>query len=453
MAGERGSWRALFPPDAPPVAAARDTALSGLVVVVGLLVPLARQAGVGVLDTVWAEDGRVFLQEALALGPAEALSRTYAGYLHLGPRLAAELATLFPVDAASEALVLAANALTALSALAVFVASRSHLRSPWVRTLLALAVPLASSAGVEVLNSVANSQWPLLFASFWLLLWRPATPTGVIASSLLLVLAALSAGLGILLLPLAVLRLFTEPFARDQLPAWLFCSAVAVQLAAIQAPAPHAGSDPSTVVAAFAQRVGIVALGGHRVGGTLWARGGLGIMAAAAVLLVAIVAVGVLLRGSRTRWLVVVCACYAVLFFAAGTSLRGVASGLVWPRGGWHEVGGRYTYVPVLLVYSLFAAVLDARTVDVRGLRGVPRDVAQLLLTGARVATLAVVLVANAGDFRLWNDRTPGPRWGESLRQARVACVRDGEEVVIVPIVPPNWTVTVPCREMHDEEG
>ncbi|MDP8929931.1 MAG: hypothetical protein M3O70_15525 [Actinomycetota bacterium] len=446
MSKERRSWRALFPPDDAPTRTSRELALAGVIVAVALVVPIARHAGAGVLDTLWAEDGRVFLQEALALAPHRALARTYAGYLHLGPRLAAELATLAPLGAASELLVLAANALTALSALAVFVSSRTHLASPWIRAVLALAVPLAPPAGVEILNSVANAQWPLLFASFWLLLWRPATTTGVVSASLLLVTTALSAGLGILLLPLAVLRLLAGPRGRDQLPPWLFCSAVALQLVATQTPAlPPSSANPSTVVAVFAQRVGIVALAGHRVGGTLWARYGWRWMATAAVMLVAVVVVGVVFQGSRRRWLVLLCAGYAFAFFAASAVLRGGAPAMLWPWGMWHLAGARYSYVPVLLVYSLVAAVLDARPLTRGG-------ASKHLPAGAQLGTLVVLLVAVVGDFRVWNDRTSGPSWSDTVHQARDACGGNGGEVTFA-IAPDNWTVTIPCRELHSNPG
>lgn len=442
MSGARRSWRALFPPDEVGPWSARGSALAGVIVVVALIVPLARHAGAGVLDTIWAEDGRVFLQDALTLAPHRALPRLYAGYLHLGPRLAAELATLFPIEAASELLVLVADAVTALCALAVFVASRSHLRSPWIRTLLALAVPLAPPAGVEVLNSIANAQWLLLFAAFWLLLWRPATTAGVVAASLLLVITALSAGLGILLLPLAILRLLAGPRARDQLPVWLFCSALALQFVATQTPAlSSAGGSPSILVGAFAQRVGIVAVFGHRVGGTLWARYGLWCVGAAAALLVAMVVVGALLRGTRARWLVLLCAGYALLFFALSALVRGAGPGLLWSWGTWHVAGARYSYVPVLLVYSLVAAVLDARPLA--------RGAASKLLPAARMGTLVVLVLAVVGDFRVWNDRASGPTWSETVHHAREACRGAGNGEVTVAIAPESWSVTIPCRELH----
>lgn len=443
VSSEQRSWRALFPPDEAPHQTSRELVLAGVIVVVVLIMSLARHAGAGVLDTVWAEDGRVFLQEALALAPHRALPRLYAGYLHLGPRLAAELATMFPIGAASELLVLVADALTALCALAVFVASRNHLRSPWIRTVLALAVPLTPPAGVEILNSVANAQWPLLFASFWLLLWRPATTSAIVAASLLLAITALSAGLGILLLPLAVLRLLAGPRGRDSLPAWLFCSALALQLAATQTPALHSGSgSPSTVATVFAQRVVIVALFGHRIGGTLWARYGLWCMAIAGMVLVAVVFMGVLVRGAGTRWLVLLCAGYAFAFFAASAVLRSAAPAMLWHAGMWHIAGSRYSYVPVLLVYSLIAAVLDACP-PTRG------GAAKLLPAGARLGTLVVLLVAVVGDFRLWNDRTSGPSWSETVHRARDACSGDSAPEVTFPIAPENWTVTIPCRELH----
>ncbi len=66
----------------------------------------------------------------------------------------------------------------AVSGLAVWVASAGHIRSPYLRLALAAATVLAPVSGLESTDSGSYASWYLLFASFWLLLWRPRTDWG-----------------------------------------------------------------------------------------------------------------------------------------------------------------------------------------------------------------------------------------------------------------------------------
>src|SRR6266516_3366799 len=69
--------------------------LTGLVAVLaGTVIVVLRQPGAGALDTVWAEDGTVFLADAVNRSPLDALATSYAGYYHLLPRLLAQVAVL-----------------------------------------------------------------------------------------------------------------------------------------------------------------------------------------------------------------------------------------------------------------------------------------------------------------------------------------------------------------------
>jgi hypothetical protein len=88
----------------------------------------------------FAEDGRDFLHDAATLSVFDALTTSYAGYYHLGPRLLAEITASFPVAwwAAVNA-VLVALATLGL-ALVVYAASGPHLRHPALRLLVAAPV-------------------------------------------------------------------------------------------------------------------------------------------------------------------------------------------------------------------------------------------------------------------------------------------------------------------------
>ncbi|MDP8929929.1 MAG: hypothetical protein M3O70_15515 [Actinomycetota bacterium] len=430
----------LFPPDVKPSWPRGSLTLAVLVTAGGFVVPVLRQVGASALETIWAEDGRVFLQSALSQGPLAAVSSIYAGYLHLVPRLVAEVAALLPLEQASEVITVAANGIAALCALAVFVATRPHLRSRWIRALLAVSLVLVPTSGVEVLNNVANVQWYLLIASFWLLLWRPPTALGTLGASLLLVATALSAPLSLLLAPLALARLAVTPRDRTAVPLWLFGSALAVQLVAASSSLSQAGPPvrPATMLLAYVQRVGAVAFLGQRIGGMLWVGTGWLWPLVATVGLAAVFVLGLTAGSRRTRGLVFVAGAYSLGFFLATTALRHNAEGMMWPQNVSHALGGRYTVVPLLLLYAMVAAFFDGR----------PRRAGDGMWRGLAGAVMLVFAVNVWVDFRTLNGRSGGPLWEEALVGARSACSAEADATVSVPITPPGWVVEVSCHEL-----
>lgn len=156
----------------------RDGMLAAVVLVVGTVVcwfrlpPSAR-------DTLWAEDARRFLNDAVHLGPVPALFTPYAGYLHTIPRSIAGLTVTFvPVDYWANSMAFGACMVVAGVAALVFVCSRDVIR--WLPARLALAAitlldPLAPH---EVLGNTANLHWYLLWLAPWLLLYRPRSRRG-----------------------------------------------------------------------------------------------------------------------------------------------------------------------------------------------------------------------------------------------------------------------------------
>src|SRR5262245_43854063 len=74
----------------------RQYLFAGAAVVVGTLLSLGRTPGYGALNTLWLEDGTVFLQDAAGKSSIAAITTPYSGYFHLLPRLMAEVAVMFP---------------------------------------------------------------------------------------------------------------------------------------------------------------------------------------------------------------------------------------------------------------------------------------------------------------------------------------------------------------------
>jgi hypothetical protein len=128
----------------------------------------------GARDTLWAEDARDFLGNALADGPVAPLFHPYAGYLHTVPRLVAGLTvSLIPVHAWALAMTAGSCFITACVAALVFLCSRDIVPHRAARLALAAVTLLTPTSPREVLGDTANLHWYLLWLAPWLLLYRP----------------------------------------------------------------------------------------------------------------------------------------------------------------------------------------------------------------------------------------------------------------------------------------
>lgn len=415
--------RALFV--APPARPVTGRAVAGAVVAVlaAAVVGLLRQPGAGALDTIWAEDGSVFLAQAAADGPVAALFTSYAGYFHVVPRLLAALAVAVPAEAAAPVLAVSAALCAALLALLVFVASAAHLPSLLSRVLVSAVVVVAPVAQDEVLNSIANFHWYGLYALFWVFLWTPRGRAGQVVAVAAVLLVASSDILVLAYLPLAVFRLA----GRDRLGRFL-AGALALGLAA-QVTGLLSGSseralalDPVAAVAGFVLRAVPAPLIGQRwLGDDVDGRWLL--LAAVAWLMAGAVVVVALRRTTRPLWLL---AAVAALHSAALYLLPVVLSGAATPR---------YAVAPAMLVVVTLVALAQPGT----GGSPVPLYALAALLT-----------VIAAVNLRIDNPRAQGPRWSSELDRARAGCAA-GARSAELPIAPqgnPPWTVAMRCEDI-----
>src|SRR6516165_238847 len=171
-----------------------------------VVVQLARMWPSKPLNTIWEEDGYIFLSDALRWGFFHGLATPFSGYLNTVTRLVAGPTSMLPLAWYAPVMAVSGAAIVAASALVVWQASAAHIEHPVLRGVLAAMVVLIPISGIESLDNVTFSIWFLVFACFWILLWRPATRAGVILAALFLFVSALSNGEMLLLLPLAALR-------------------------------------------------------------------------------------------------------------------------------------------------------------------------------------------------------------------------------------------------------
>lgn len=419
----------LFPRHVPAAVTARGALLALVAVVVGAVASLLRQPGVPAVDTLWGEDGTIFLQQALSTSPWEALQTVYAGYLHVLPRLVTEAVTALPVAVAAPALAVSAATLTAGTALLVYRASAAHL--PWrpARAAVAAAVVLLPVAQAEVFNAVANLHWPLIFVAFWMLLWPTRQRWEVALAALVVVLTVLSDPLVLLLTPLAVARYASGRGWRVRLVPVLFAVAAVLQtVALVTNPTPREFPlelNLVKVAAWYVWHVVAKAAFGSWLPEQVPLPVGVLLTLVALALTAGVVAVGVRTRRRRSTALVSTAVIASAVLYAAPVVLSGFAT-------------PRYSVAPVLLLYTAAAAVLiSALPPAAAGRRRVPV---------LWVAVAVVLAVGWTTGFRVDNLRADGPRWSTALDSAAQECSAEQPADVVVPISPQGWDVTLDCE-------
>lgn len=385
--------------------------------VAGTVASILRQPGPGALDTVWAEDGEIFLTQAVRDG-AGAFTTSYAGYYHLVARIVAAVAALLPPAQAAAALAIGAALVTTGFAIAAYALSGEYLSSTVARLVVSVPVAVLPMAQNDVLNSPANLHWTGLYVLFWFLLCRPTSMAGKVLSCAGIVLVVGSDILTGVYLPLVAFVLW---FHRDRYAvakAVAFVIPLAVQVLGLLTGASEReglAPDPVRAVTGFVLRAVPTALFGERWVGTTVGGRSL-VFAGLAWLLIGAALVLGLRKVTRPRWTLVIAAgVHSALVYIAPVALSGVAT-------------PRYNVAPALLVLVTLVALLN----DVIGVR----------------VLAALVLIVCAVNFRVDNLRAGGPDWHTGLRGAVAACAADPAGTVSVEVTPlaaPGWHVALPC--------
>jgi len=411
----------LFPADPPaggPRArrdAVRAAIASIAAVGVGAGALLLRQAGDPSWNTLFGEDGSHFLPRALS-DPLGSLAQPLNGYMQFVPQLIADAVTRLPLRYAAPGLAVAGALVASACAWLVFRASGGHIRSRPLRYLLAVAVVLLPIAPIELAANAVDTPWYLMFASFWALVWRPSSRTGMAAAALVCFGAMSSQFVAILLAPLVLARLIALPRLREQAPALGWLAGLAMQAPALlrQQPAQLRGS-PAPALGFYADHVltGVVA-GWHLARALAVEVGGLG-TAVIAVSVVAAVALWALVRGDgRVRMFIAV----AMLLGLAETVIPAMSR--LWvaqlPSMASWLPGSRYTAAPILLTVSAGIVAVDAclrRT-------AMPREKAAHAMA---VALLVTVLGAGwVADFRYHTIRSDSQPWSAAVSAFDQSC-------------------------------
>lgn len=445
---ERPSWVSrtrlalapLFPVPEPTAWRWATVALSALAVVVATAVSLTRQAGPGALDSVWAEDGKNFLTDALNRSPIDAILTPFNGYFHLLPRLLVETTAFFPLEWAAAVMSATAALTCAVLATVVYHAAGAHVRSRLVRLLVSVPLVVApvgqggfDGNGGSVINGLATLQFPLMYTVFWLLLWMPARRLVRILAVAVVLVAALSSPLPVIYLPLVGVRLFVRHDGTGWAMLASLLAGAAVQFGGLvlglttRSEIGQTRPDPVWIATEYVRWVVPNALLGERWWADTLAHPTRQLaLVVAAWIIVATAVAAALMKVARPNWHL------AGVAFGASLAVTGVQ------LGSLGAVADRYLFVPSLLLTAALALLLvPARP-----------DWTVRLPALALAGVLALVCGVN---WQVPNHRALTKSWHDVVAEAHAKCVDSGSSRVTVPTHGSNgyWTVSIPCRKLR----
>ncbi|HKP89805.1 MAG TPA: glycosyltransferase 87 family protein [Thermoleophilaceae bacterium] len=436
-----------------PLAAPRRLPLwaAGALVAVLTWLQMVRRPGDPPLwDSLFTEDGKVFLSQALTQSFLDSLATSYLGYLHTAPRGVALVATWVPLEDAPLVISLLTTLVVALVCVYVFEASAAWIASPLLRGVLALAVAFAPVTAREIAGSLSNLHYFLIYGAFWAVICPWQSVPWLAGSTLLVAAAVLSNPLTGVLLPIALVFALRAGTRRAWVLPGTIVAGVALQLLLRdESASSFGGSDYAAIPRIFAERVTSSLLVGDRYledvfGGSTGSPFAWGSLALIAV----IVAAALWRLRERRRWLVAAAALLSIAYFLISVLGRGTL--VLYPSKPWLLASTRYVYLPVLFLLTAVVAAADRRE---PGGRRIP-------LREAAVAVL--VLGTIVAGYRAPHRSEGSPRWKPALREARLACAArrprgtidlygsGADLTAVVPIATPeDWAVPVNCSKLH----
>jgi hypothetical protein len=366
----------------------------------------------------------------------------------LAPRLLAMLVASLPLPAQGIALNLAAAVVQAAVATLAYVGTTGFVRQRLWRALMALAV-VAVPVGPEVIDSIANLQWFLLFGGCVCLLWTPRKPLGWGVLFAVLVTATMTSPFAVVLLAGAIARLIVQRSRAATVLAGVVATGFAIQTMVMVMAPPRTGTiksgvdlGPARLVGGFVRRVlgdGVLGVGRHPINQLA---PGLQAGAAVAILLTILVICLTTIDGFPV---LARASCFGIMAILT-YSLPVVATPQLTTE---HPVvAGRYYVAPALLTIVAIMCLIGA--VTDRGRRGTVR------LPWLAVAASGVLVLSLLGGLgsswtagNVWG-RQNGPSWQPGIDQARRACESSSGMVnASVALSPPNWSMTLPCKRLR----
>jgi hypothetical protein len=453
----RNALESAFPTDPPAPATARSR--SDTTIALGLLtvsaVVLVLRAPVA-FTKIFADDGSEFIGSAAREISIGSFFTEYRGYLSVIPRAVAVLVVQFPTAWWAAGLAVAALLATASTAVITYLVARWYVPQRALCAVLAVAVSLVPAIRTESIDNVANLQFVLVFAAFWLFLAPMRSQRSTIVRALCVLLIGLSAPLMFVLLPLAIGRVLR--FGRRESPLLVATvGALLVQAGArlFWSSSARGGDVKSLANAAvdYGRNVIEATFGGsHLPGGRIYEASLGGFVALGGVSLGVwwLRRLATMEDGTRQQQL----AARLEFLMTASILLSGLCMIVEVQLGGAGSY--RYAVTPSLFLCTFLAASLSRLWLALHECTSAPtftplrRRIASFVLVGVS----ALVAVGWAQGFSASVYRRSGPSWSTSVAHARAICRGANHpshvDVRIAPEVSEHhfWVIDLECGSL-----
>ncbi len=391
-----------------------------------------------VRDTLYAEDGVLFVHDQAVRGGVTLLWEPYAGYQHLIPRSVAWFVTTFlPVPLWGLVVVLIACAIVGVIAALVFVYSGDVIAYYPSRIVLGLIVVLIPVAGMQPLGNLANLHWFLLYLMPWVLMSTPRSRLGIGVAVVVALLATATEPQCLIFAPLVLWRFVTFPRTRLVMLAW----AVGIAFQAVTyLTAPRvqtAGRPPFASIAdGYVIEVGmsIVTSRGYLLGRAVVTVGWwIGFVWVAGIL--ALAAFGFVRGRAPVRAMLLT----LVLGSLASWTLSSVVNNFV--EFYFSQMTPEQLNNLRLGRWGTSASLMLAATV--------PVAVAALIEWRPRwwpaaVTVLGLMLLAMVVNLT-YRPVVQGPLWSDQIEAGKVVCATTPDATIVITTEPMGWELGLPC--------
>lgn len=411
-------------------------------------------------DTLWAEDGGVFLRQALESPFLSGILDPYDGYLHLLPRVLAHLSLRAgTLEAYAERITWLSCAWVGLVGIAVFFLSRPYVPSTGSRLLLAVIPALLPVGPLEVLGNTANLHWYMLWLTPWILIYPTRRHLPNITLAGLAFVAATTEIQTVLFAPLiwVAVRTRRQWGASAGLLLGLamqFITFVSFPRSVSKDAVPW---DLGSVIIGWLLQAGVSNLeSSASSAGVAWTYfGGALLLVPLALFITPIITAAV--RGRDTLFAVVAfVGVSAALWFAAQVfNNRAFMNYSSFTSEDWLQFDFlRYAAAPAM--FALGALAISAGSFRWRQDAGKPLDELSENRWSFRTKTICATVIATIlvlGYFPPTSSRADGPSWRDQVSAGSSACAADPQLVEVPALVAPRgWEfglVAISCNRLR----
>jgi hypothetical protein len=395
------------------------------------------------IDTIWAEDGRVFLFDAVTNGKVFEIFAPYAGYLHSVPRLIAALTSFLPIGLWAISIQILTAIVATLIGLSVYFSTATLPITNRTRIFLALLTVLAPYLGNEVLGNTANLHTLFLWSAPWVFLATPKTYRHSLLWGIYAFFMATTEIQILYFLPLLFWQ-FTDkkrlPLLIGTLIGLTMQIIVALgdeRLSAFQIPSFTNLRDGFLLQAVLTGWLGVIYVTRKIYEFT-------GIWFAYLALLPALISTFLLMRNIKSNsfrlfvgylWITIIA--IWVIGFAVNNTMIPEATMA-------YKIQLRHATVPSMLMLAIIILYLDKNILSNSKIEKLYRDVSAIALL------ISVIVTFGFGAIGIKANKVS---WQDGVANAKVTCSKlTQESLVAVPISPTRpagWQIEVPCKLLN----